>query len=178
MHRYTLATLAAAGSLLGATSALAQDAPNRIEPYVGVVGTIHDFDDEANGEGLPPANYNSKQVGIVGGVNVPLGERFFVGAEGNGAKGVDGPIDWEYGVAARAGVRAGGGMFYGKVGRQWLNFDGAAPAGNNTYDGMTYGAGVEIAPGGEDSRLRLRGEMETFGDFRSIRPSVGVVLGF
>ena len=92
--------------------------------------------------------------------------------------------DWEYGVAGRAGVRAGeSGMFYGKVGYQWINFDNGKDSPD--YDAMMYGIGFEVGPkdiglGGVtgQSGIRLRGEVQTYDDFNSLRPTLGVVAHF
>lgn len=154
-----------------------------VEPYVAVMGGIHDFDDETSESGVPPVGYDGRIVEGLVGVNVPLGA-FFVGAEGSVAKGVSGDIDWEYGAAGRAGVRVGeSGMFYGKVGYQWVNFD----IGRNSpdYDAMLYGFGFEVGPkeiglGGitGESGIRLRGEVQTYDDFASLRPTLGIVTHF
>ena len=122
-----------------------------IEPYFGVMGGWEQFDNE-RGHGIPQAlNANgtlrtgykpsgSLVQGVLG-VNVPLGP-VFVGAEGNATKGFKGDIDWEYGVAGRFGFRAGdSGLFYGKVGYQWVNFD---KFGDNSPDfhAVSYGCCV------------------------------------
>ena len=86
---------------------------------------------------------------------------------------------------AAFGVRAGdSGMIYGKVGYQWVNF---AALGKNSrdYNDITYGAGVEVGPkdiglsgitGNAGVRLRL--ELDTFGNTHSFRPMAGVVTHF
>ncbi|MEN2787626.1 opacity protein [Sphingomonas qilianensis] len=159
-----------------------------IEPYVGVMGTWQSFDNEAYGAGVPRLANGERlkgwEVTGVAGFNVPLGP-VFIGAEGNVAKGVSGDIDWEYGAAGRFGVRAGeSGMIYGKVGYQWVNFD---RFGKNSpdFDAMTYGIGFEVGPkeiglGGitGNSGVRLRGEVSTFGNAHSLRPSLGIVTHF
>ncbi len=173
---FTLTALAA-GAL--ATPALAQDyESNRIEPYVAIVGAHHDFDSEASDSGFPANGPSSGLFEGIVGVNVPLGSSLFVGVEGFGAKAVKGPEEWEYGAAARAGIRMrDSSMIYGKVGRRWVQFNnGVNP--DYTVDDMVYGAGFELSPGGNASRVRIRGEIETFGDFGSIRPSMGVSFGF
>lgn len=158
-----------------------------IEPYIGILGGYERFDEQTNA-GIPlPANgkaYDGGLVQGVAGINVPLGP-VFVGAEGNVVKGFKGDIDWEYGAAGRFGLRAGeSGMIYGKVGYQWVNF---AALGDNSRDfhAMTYGAGVEVGPkdiglGGitGNSGLRLRMEINTFGDAKSFRPMAGVIAHF
>jgi len=174
------------------TTSVAETAPDGtrafgIEPYVGILGGYERFDEQANA-GIPlPADGKAFDGGLVqgvAGINVPLGP-VFVGVEGNVVKGFKGDIDWEYGAAGRFGLRAGeSGMIYGKVGYQWVNFDAL---GNDSRDfhAMTYGAGVEVGPkdiglGGitGNSGLRLRMEINTFGDAKSFRPMAGVIAHF
>lgn len=172
-----------------------------IEPYFGVMGGWEQFDNE-RGNGIPQAlnangtvrrNYKPSGSLVQGvlGVNVPLGP-VFVGVEGNAAKGVEGNIDWEYGAAGRFGFRAGeSGMFYGKVGYQWVNFDHFSARSTNggrtnrDYGAMTYGIGVEAGPrdiglGGitGNAGFRLRAEVNTFGAAHSFRPMLGVITHF
>ncbi|WP_443025961.1 hypothetical protein, partial [Sphingomonas sp. Leaf198] len=123
--------------------------------------------------------------GVVG-VNVPLGP-VFVGVEGNVIKGVDGNIDWEYGAAGRFGFRAGdSGIFYGKVGYQWVNFDHFAQFSTNggrtnrDYNAVTYGIGAEVGPQSiglkgitGNAGFRIRAEVNTFGTAQSFRPMLG-----
>lgn len=158
-----------------------------IEPYFGVMGGYERFDTEHARSGIPQIGRNL-DGGIVQGVvgfNVPLGP-VFVGAEANGAKGVKGDINWEYGAAGRFGVRAGdSGLIYGKVGYQWVKFDAAGVNGQRHYHDMTYGIGVEVGPkdiglGGitGNSGIRLRLEANTFGNFNSFRPMAGLIAHF
>ena len=180
----TLSAITIAALSLGASTAFAQDtAPDGteafgFEPYVGVIGGYESFDKYRSGPRQGNGRGNGAFVGAVGGVNVPLGA-FFVGAEGNAAKGFN-DIDWEYGVAGRFGVRAGeSGLFYGKVGYQWVEFDHGPRASK-----MLYGIGTEIGPkdiglGGVtgNSGIRLRFGIDTL-DWKSIRPNAGVVMHF
>lgn len=163
-----------------------------IEPYVAVMGGWEQFDREAVA-GIPaqPRGYNLDGALIEGivGVNVPLGP-VFVGAEGSVAKGVSGDIDWQYGAYGRFGFRAGdSGLFYGKVGYRWNNFQNFGPGvvadTNRDYHATVYGIGAEIGPkdiglGGitGNSGLRLRMEVSTFDDANSFRPMAGVVAHF
>jgi outer membrane immunogenic protein len=176
--------------------------PFGLEPYFGVMGGYERFDNEATRAGIPRAlnangtvrNNYELAGGLVEGVlgaNIPLGP-VFVGAEGTVAKGFTGNIDWEYGAAGRAGFRAGdSGLFYGKVGYKWINFDhfsGRSTLGadtNHDYKGWEYGIGFEAGPkdiglGGLTGRagVRLRGEVSTFQNFHSIRPMLGVITHF
>lgn len=171
-----------------------------IDPYVAVMGGWEQFDNERNPAGIPQAVNANGTIrrgykldgalvqGIVG-FNVPLGP-VFVGAEGNVAKSVSGDIDWEYGAAGRFGFRAGdSGLFYGKVGYRWNNFENFGPGvvadTNRDYHATVYGVGAEIGPkdiglGGitGNSGLRLRMEVSTFDDANSFRPMAGVVAHF
>jgi outer membrane immunogenic protein len=192
--RKTIMTLALAAASAIATPAMAQDtAPDGtrafgIEPYVGVMGGWEEFDRNA-GHGIPatPIGRDKLNGGLVQGVvgvNVPLGP-VFVGAEGNVVKGFKGDIDWQYGAAGRFGFRAGdSGLFYGKVGYQWVNFDKNAPT-NRDFHAVSYGIGAEVGPkdiglGGitGNAGVRLRLEVSTFGDADSFRPMAGVIAHF
>jgi outer membrane immunogenic protein len=158
------------------------------EPYVAVRGGWEQFDAEPNKAGIAGGTRQNKLNGSlvegIAGFNVPLGA-FFVGAEGNVAKGVSGDIDWQYGAAGRFGLRAGeSGLFYGKVGYQWVNFAKRADTTRDYHD-VTYGVGFEVGPkdiglGGltGNSGLRLRGEVSTLGWVNSFRPTLGVVAHF
>ena len=116
-----------------------------IDPYVGVLGGYEGFE-SAPGGGIPVSQPGNRLKGGlvegVVGVNVPLNS-FFVGVEGNAAKGFTGDIDWEYGVHGRVGARAGEtGLIYVKAGYRWVNFD---RYGNDSrdYGRISYGIGVE-----------------------------------
>lgn len=166
-----------------------------IDPYVAVMGGWEQFDNERNPAGIPQAVNANGTIrrgykldgalvqGIVG-FNVPLGP-VFVGAEGNVAKSVSGDIDWEYGAAGRFGFRAGdSGLFYGKVGYQWVNFDRFGKDSPD-YNDVTYGIGAEFGPkdiglGGITGRsgFRIRTEVSTFGSAHSFRPMAGLVTHF
>lgn len=205
MRKLVLAAVAASAAFV-VTPALAQDAtapapeapvtetaPDGsnafgIDPYIAVRGGWEEFDSEGNKAGVPGAPQNNQLNGSIVeglvGVNIPLGA-FFVGAEGNVAKGVSGDIDWEYGAAGRFGFRAGeSGLFYGKVGYQWVNFAKRADTERDYHD-VTYGVGFEVGPkdiglGGitGNTGFRLRGEVSTFGWVNSFRPTLGVVAHF
>jgi outer membrane immunogenic protein len=170
------------------------------EPYFGVLGGYERFDNQGQSSGIPQAFNRNGTVrnkyelagGLVQGVvgaNLPLGPGF-IGVEGSVAKGFTGNIDWEYGAAARAGFRAGdSGLFYAKLGYKWINFDhfasGTTANTNHDYHGWEPGIGFEAGPkdiglGGITGRagLRIRGEVSTFQNFRSIRPMLGVITHF
>jgi outer membrane immunogenic protein len=160
-----------------------------LEPYVAIMGGYERFDNRV-GNGIPDVAANGGNnldgglvEGIVG-VNIPLGP-VFVGAEGNVAKGFTGDIDWQYGAAGRFGLRAGeSGLFYGKVGYQWVNFQRNGLE-NRDFNAITYGIGGEFGPkdiglGGltGNSGVRLRLEVSTFGSADSFRPMAGAVVHF
>ncbi|MGJ3627610.1 opacity protein [Sphingomonas sp. MMS24-JH45] len=121
----------------------------------------------------PAARANKLNGSLVEGIvgaNVPLGA-FFVGAEGNIAKGISGDIDWQYGAAGRFGLRAGeSGLFYGKVGYQWVNFAKRADTTRRCQRRdlrrrLRRSRPKDIGLGGltGNSGLRLRGEVQTLG---------------
>ncbi|WP_174298087.1 opacity protein [Sphingomonas bacterium] len=166
------------------------------EPYAGVMGGWDYFDNHgayragvpvirnADGSVNTHRHLNGGLVEGVVGANLPLGP-VFVGIEGQASKGFDGDIDWEYGGSGRFGLRAGdSGLFYGRVGYKWVNFDRIADT-RRDYHAMEYGIGVEAGPkdlglGGLTSRagLRLRGEVSTFGNFHAWRPMAGILAHF
>ena len=177
----TLAVALAAGL---PAPALAQEAQG-LQPYVGVMGGLHDFDNNQPAGG-PPSGYRGWVAEGVAGLNYDLGP-VVVGAEGSVAKGFDKDIDWEYGAAGRLGLKAGkDSMFFAKVGYQWTQFnDSAVPAVNTDrhYHGVTYGGGVELSLAdlgstADTSNIRLRGQVDTRGNFESFRPMLGVVAKF
>ncbi|TCP34243.1 opacity protein [Sphingomonas sp. BK235] len=202
MRKLVLAAVAASAAFV-ATPSLAQDATATdtaapvdtatapdgtkafgFEPYVAIRGGWEEFQTDSV-PGAPRQNkLNGSLVEGLVGANVPLGA-FFVGAEGNVAKGVSGDIDWQYGAAGRFGLRAGeSGLIYGKVGYQWVNFDKRVNTDRDFHD-VTYGVGFEVGPkeiglGGltGNSGIRLRGEVSTFGWTNSFRPTLGIVAHF
>ena len=121
-----LFTAVAAATLLPAAAMAREDSNStrRIEPYVGVMAGVHNYDNETSKEGIPPVGYKGRMVEGVAGVNYNVAGPLVLGVEGTVSKGVSGDIDWEYGAAGRVGVKAGkDSMFFGKVGYQWTNFD-------------------------------------------------------
>jgi len=163
--------------------------PFGIEPYIGIMGGYEQFDDTNPVAGIPHTpngrNFDGGLVQGVAGVNLPLGP-VFVGVEGNATKGFKGDIDWEYGVAGRAGFRIGdSGMIYGKAGYQWVNFD-ALGNDSRDYGAITSGLGVEVGPkdiglGGITGRsgIRLRLEVNSYGKkFNSFQPMAGIIAHF
>ena len=188
MKALPLTTLAAAFAVGLSAPALAQDdaaSGGRLEPYVGVMAGLHDFDNDQY-KGSPPSGYRGWLAEGVAGLNYDLGP-VIIGAEGSVAKGFDKDIDWEYGAAGRLGVKAGkDSMFFAKVGYQWTQFDDSARPLADTdrhYHGVTYGGGVELSLAdmgstAETSNIRLRAQVDTRGNFNSFRPMAGIVAKF
>lgn len=175
MKTFTIATFAALGAIAVPAAAQAQSTTQGPELYVGATAGIHDL-----GIGLP--NDDGGIYGVVAGVDIPVGETLFVGAEGNYNIG-DGAIDQEYGVAGRIGARVGNNAkVFVRGGYQEVKFDirnllGVnPPAGFDRTDGdYLVGAGVEFGVG--DGPVRLRAGVDTIA-FDSTRATVGVLYGF
>lgn len=154
--------------------AQSNDAP-KIEPYVGASIGIHDL-----GVGVP--GDDGGIYGVVAGVDVPVGKTFFVGAEGNYHFG-DGPIENEYGIAARVGARVGKtGKIFVRGGYQEVELDlvtilgGNPPPGVDNSDGdYLVGAGVEFGLG--DTPISFRAGIDTIS-FDSTRATAGVLFKF
>ena len=154
----------------------------RFQPSFGVMGGDERFDTERNGFGIPGGTEGGLVQGVVG-ANIDLGP-LTLGGEGVVAKGFKGDIDWEYGAMGRVGIRAGkDSMFFGKAGYRWVNLDTQGVNGKD-LDGTVYGFGAELSPvdfgmaEGDNSNIRLRLDIDTMGNFRSIRPMAGLVAKF
>ncbi|MFM7403226.1 MAG: outer membrane protein [Erythrobacter sp.] len=175
MKKIVFTTLAAMGAIALPAAAQAQSTEAaKVEPYVGASAGFHDL-----GIGLP--GDDGGIYGIVAGVDVPVGETFFVGAEGNYHIG-DGTIDNEYGIAARAGVRVGdNAKLFVRGGYQEVDFDFSrfvtpAVVGFDDTDGdYLVGAGVEFGLG--DGAVRMRAGVDTIA-FDSTRATVGLLYAF
>lgn len=179
--------LAALAALSFAASVSAQDSPDGtpafgFEPYIGVMGGMHQFDRSAAvGVSLTSGRMNGELIEGVAGFNVPLGP-MFIGAEGLVAKGFR-DIDWEYGGRVRAGVRAGdSGMLFGSAGYTWVK--PRSDRGFEERHDWVWGIGFEVGPrdlgiGGVtgEGGPRLRVQVET-KDFDSLRPMAGVIFHF
>jgi hypothetical protein len=176
MGKIAFTTLAAFGAITLPAAAQAQATDAKPEVYIGASAGIHDL-------GFPDAagNDDGGIYGVVAGVDIPVGETFFVGAEGNYHVG-DGAIDSEYGIAARAGVRVGentklfvrGG--FQEVNRELGQFLLPQVIGLDDTDGdYLVGAGVEFGLG--DGPVRFRAGIDTIA-FDTTRATVGVLFGF
>jgi outer membrane immunogenic protein len=158
------------------------------EPYFGVMGGYASYDRNSTSIGIPNRLDGKRRSGTLVegfvGANIPLGP-IFGGAEGNVAKGVDGIIDWQYGVSGRVGFRAGeSGMIYGKAGYEWVNFTDKLTTGDRDYGDEIYGVGFEVGSreiglagltGESGARVRLE---VTTRDFETLRPMAGLVFHF
>lgn len=176
MFKYTTPMLVVAGAIAlpAAVQAQSTDAPE-VEPYVGVSAGYHDL-----GTGVP--DDDGVVYGVVAGVDVPIGETLFVGAEANFHLG-ENAIDSEYGAAARVGVRVGeASKIYVRGGYQEVdidlgNFITPAVVGLDDTDGdYLVGAGVDFGLS-KDSPLRFRAAIDTIA-FDSTRATVGVLFAF
>lgn len=179
MRKIAFTTPAVLGAAMAAialpAAAQAQTNDNQPEFFIGASAGIHDL-----GSGIP--DDDGGIYGVVAGVDIPVGNTIFIGAEGNFHFG-DGAIDNEYGIAARLGARVGdnakvfvrGG--YQEVDIDVFNLVGVnPPAGFDTTAGdYLVGAGVEFGLG--DSPIAFRAGIDTIA-FDSTRATVGVLYKF
>lgn len=155
------------------STAFAQSSDTDVEPFIGASVGYHDI-----GTVIP--DDDGIIYGVVAGVDVPVTDVVFVGAEANFHLG-DNAIDSEYGVAARLGLRVGdNSKLYVRGGYQEVDFDlgnfgVATPPGFDTTEGdYLVGAGAEIGLGGP---LKLRANVDTIA-FDSVRVTGGVLFSF
>lgn len=185
MKKIILAAAVAAGLPVAAFAqdSAATTSTRTFEPYVGVLGGYDSYDKDSEfGTSGNRGKMDGALISGVAGVNVPLGSKLFVGAEGNVSKGFK-DIDWEYGVKGRAGLRSPtGGLLFVSAGYEWVN--GKGNRGFGDHSDWIWGGGVEIGPrdigmagydNGKGPRLRL--QVDTY-DFDSVRPMAGVVFAF
>jgi hypothetical protein len=185
-----IALLASAVALFAVPGvASAQEAStSSAHPYIGVNIGHHDLG--INEDDIDTAGFdlddNALTYGVYGGVDFDIGKSAIIGVEGNFNLG-NGPIDSEYGVAARVGVRAGNSVLFARAGYQWINIDGAGLIGVDedliddddlgdagTVDDYLVGVGADIAVG---ERMGIRVAVDTIS-FDTLRPSVGLHLKF
>ena len=162
-------------------------APPTTNAYIGVQAGFHDLqvDTDELDTGDFDIDDSAMIYGVYGGVDFNLGTSAVVGVEGNFNKG-NGPIDTEYGVAGRLGIRTSGGtIVFARAGYQWVNVDGGGLLGvdedlvddddfDDTIGDYTVGVGADIAVG---QSLGFRVAVDTIS-FDTLRPSVGVHLRF
>lgn len=174
MKKFALLTVSAVAALGLATGAQAQDAAPTVQPYIGLSGGYHSL-------GVSGVSDDDGAIyGVVGGVDVPVGETLTLGVEGNYHLGTN-AIDSEYGAAAKLGFPVGEtSQIFVKGGYQWVNIDlgnfGGAGLGLDDTDGdYIVGVGGEFGMG--DSPARLRVGVDTIA-FDTVRATAGVVFKF
>lgn len=189
MKKISFAAVAALAAALPGV-AQAQDAAPSATPYVGVQVGLHNLGvDEDDFTGIPGIDIDDSALiyGAYAGVDFNVGRNAVVGVEGNFNLG-NGPIDHEFGVAARLGYRMdSGSILYVRGGYQWVDLDPRGLTGVNISDAafeaaggddsggdFLLGVGADIATG---SAARIRVGVDTLG-FDTIRPTVGVNFAF
>ncbi|MHA7818232.1 MAG: hypothetical protein ACX930_01150 [Erythrobacter sp.] len=169
-------------------AAFAQDA-QETETFVGVNVGIHDLGVSDEAESLGVEIDDSAEIfGVFAGVDFPLSNNLFAGIEGNFNLGT-GPIDSEYGAAARFGVVTDtGSKFYVRGGYQEIDFD---PFGlltdedrdllpDDTFDGVDTSRGDYLVGVGADfpiGQVKLRANVDTVS-FDTVRATAGVAIAF
>ena len=169
--------------------ASAQEAASNAHPYIGVQAGLHDLQVDTDELDEDDFDIDDSAVvyGVYGGVDFDLGTAAVIGIEGNFNLG-NGPIDAEYGVAGRIGLRAGTGtVIFARAGYQWVNVDGEGLLGidediiddddldvDDTIDDYLVGVGADIAVG---PSMGLRVAVDTIS-FDTLRPSVGLHARF
>jgi opacity protein-like surface antigen len=188
MKKFALLASAVAVTLALPGVAHAQESTGA-RPYVGVQGALHDLnvdEDEIDTGGFD-LDDSALTYGVYGGVDFDLGKSAIIGAEGNFNLG-NGPIDSEYGVAGRIGVRTkGGSVIFARAGYQWINVDASGLLGvdkgliddddadlDDTIGDYLVGVGADIAVG---RNMGLRVAVDTVS-FDTLRPSVGLHMKF
>lgn len=185
-------TFAAAAALAVALPgvAQAQDAAPSATPYAGVNVGLHNLGiDEDDFVGIPGIDIDDSALIYGGyiGVDFSVAPSAVIGVEGNFNLG-NGPIDSEYGIAARVGYRTtNGSVIYVRGGYQWLNIDPSgltgvaitdaqfeAAGGDDTIGDFILGVGADISTGGP---ARIRVGVDTVS-FDTLRPTVGVNFTF
>lgn len=186
MRNIAFTTLAAIGAIALPAAAQAQSTDEGAEVTIGASVGLHDL-----GADIDDADLNGFDIDdsgeIYGGfaaVDFPLGESLFAGVEGNAHFG-SGPIDAEYGLSARLGVRTeGGAKIYARGGYQWVDVDAGELVGVPDFDADDFGidttigdylvgVGTEFPVGG----VVLRANVDTIA-FDSLRGTVGVGFKF
>ena len=186
MKKIAFTTLAAMGAIALPAAAQAQSNDTKAEVTVGATIGLHDLGldtDGADFDGFDIDDSGEIYGGFVA-VDVPVGESLFVGAEGNASFG-SGPIDAEYGLSARFGVRTeNGGKFYLRGGYQWIDVDAGELIGvpdlndgdlgiSTTVDDYLVGVGAEFPV----SSVVLRANLDTVS-FDTVRGTIGVGFKF
>jgi len=185
MKKIAITTIAALGAIALPTAAQAQDSA-KPEVTIGAQVGLHDLAvdvDETDVDGFD-IDESGEIYGVFAAVDFPVGEALFVGVEGNANLG-SGPIDAEYGVSGRLGLKTGGGSkIYARGGYQWVDIDAGNLIGVPDFDEGDFdldttagdylvGVGVEFPI----SSLVLRANVDTIA-FDTLRGTVGVGIKF
>jgi len=186
MRKIAFTTLAALGAITLPAAAHAQSASEGPEVTIGASVGLHDLAVDVDDADLEDFDIDDSGE-IFGGfaaVDFPLGETLFAGVEGNAHFG-SGPIDAEYGLSARLGLRTEGGTkVYARGGYQWVDIDAGEALGIPDFDEDDFdfdttegdylvGLGVEFPV----SSVVLRANVDTIA-FDTLRGTVGVGLKF
>ena len=177
---------AALGAIALPASAQAQDDTGKAELTIGASVGLHDLAVDVDDPDLEDIDLDESGgiYGVFAAVDVPLGKSLFAGLEGNAHLG-DGPIDAEYGVSGRLGLKTkGGSKIYARGGYQWVDIDAGNLIGDPDFDedafdldttGGDYlvGVGVEVPV----SSVVLRANVDTIA-FDTLRGTVGVGIKF
>jgi opacity protein-like surface antigen len=169
--------------------AQAQEASSGAHPYIGVQAGLHNLGVDTDDLDEDDFDIDDSAViyGVYGGVDFDLGSSAVIGVEGNFNLG-NGPIDTEYGVAGRIGVRAGTGtVIFARAGYQWVNVNAGGLLGidedliddddlgvDDTIGDYLVGVGADIGVG---ETMGLRVAVDTIS-FDTLRPTVGLHLKF
>lgn len=192
MRKLVFTSLAAAGALALPAAAQAQDS-TKPDVTIGASIGLHDLGVDLGDLDADDGEFNDLNIDdsaeIYGGfasVDFPLGESMFVGAEGNFHFG-SGPVEAEYGAAARLGFKTEGGTkFYARGGYQWVDLDIENLTGvseqflddndidvNDVGGDYLVGLGLEVPV----SSVVLRANVDTIA-FDTLRGTVGVGFKF
>lgn len=139
--------------------AFAQEAAPGAQAYIGAQAGLHNLgiDEDDVDTGDFEIDDSAVIYGLYGGVDFNLGAAAVIGVEGNINRG-NGPIDTEYGVAGRIGIRSGGGtIVFARAGYQWVNIGRMASAGSRQRSSPVSPAFVVAPlPSNEPSRRMSR----------------------
>jgi len=192
MKKLVFTSLAAAGAMALPAAAHAQSA-DQPDITIGASVGLHDLGVDLGDLDADDGEFDDFNIDdtaeIYGGfaaVDFPVGESLFAGVEGNFHFG-SGPIESEYGVAGRLGLKTEGGTkIYARGGYQWVDLDLGNLTGvdedflddndiNVSDVGGDYlvGVGLEVPV----SSVVLRANVDTIA-FDTLRGTVGVGIKF